>query len=507
LGGKGRVWTAPVPLAALGLFLFEAVWFAVNFGGPVGPPILGMAPVLVGAIVVTLAFRKAWRAPGLAVPAVRFWRVLTIASAAILTMQFTDLPGYLDTPTTQPNPASLAVYGIALVSIVVALYRLPLESRTPGGNLRLLLDCATVTLAALLFIWYAALTRMSTGDASRVLATTAMASVALALVVLALAKVVFSGGRTIEPYALRALGIGLVAQMLGVFATPLLLDRPQIAAEPLGRSAMYFIIAVGTMYQIRAATLPPAARTQPKERAFSPIPYFAVALVDAFLLYAIRDQSSATLVIGGGAVALTGLVVARQLAAFRENSRLITEVRSYHDQLEYQANHDPLTGLANRSLFNAEFERAVADDDHGGLCLALVDLDDFKPVNDTFGHHVGDGFLVAVAERLRVGVRPGDLVARLGGDEFAVLLRGAPDAEVDEIVDRMLATLHQPLTVDGHDLTVRASVGVVDAAGGEDPAQLMRRADVAMYRAKRAGKGRFARYDADAAPAVPVRAG
>jgi diguanylate cyclase (GGDEF)-like protein len=494
LGGTVRVWTAPLTLAALGLFVVELVWFVVNFAAPVGPPILGTAPVIVGSAVVALAMRRAWIVPSLPKPAVRFWRSMTLTSAAVVVMQLTDVPGYLERPSTQPNPVSLAVYSIAMVSIVVALYRLPLESRTPGGKLRLVLDCATVTLAALLVIWYAALTRMSSGDASKVLATTAVASVALGLVVLALAKVVLTGGRTIDSFALRALGIGLAVEMAGVFATPLILNRPQIAAEPLGRCAMYFLVAAGAAYQCRAAGLPEAQRRQSKDRTFSPVPYLAVAVVDAALLYAIRDQSEATLVIGCGAVALTALVTVRQLAAFRENGRLIAEVRSYHDQLAYQATHDSLTGLANRMLFNDEVEAAVDGPGRDRCRLALVDLDEFKAVNDTFGHHAGDGLLVAVAERLRHSVRPGDLVARLGGDEFAVLMRDLPDTDVDEVVERVLVTLRQPLTVDGHGLAVRASIGVADAAGADNPEQLMRQADLAMYQAKRAGKGRFARY-------------
>ena len=505
MGADRRVWTTPLPLVALVLFLVELAWFVLNFAEQTGPPILGTAPVIAGSVVTRLAFGRAWRMPGLSAPVTRFWRSMTIASGAIVIMQLTDLPGYLERPSIQPNPASLAVYAGAMVVIIVALYRLPLESRGPGSRLRLMMDCATVTLAALLVIWYAALTRMSAVDASKLLATTAFASVALALVVLALAKVVFSGGRTIEPLALRALGAGLTAQMLGVFATPLILERPQIAGESIGRSLMYVIVAAGAAYQCRASRLPETHRQRRTERPFSPIPYLAIAVVDGFLLYAIRDQDEATLVIGCGAVALTGLVIARQLAAFRENSRLITEVRSYHTQLEYQATHDSLTGLANRSLFNMEFERAVGDG-KPGLYLALIDLDNFKAVNDTFGHHVGDELLVAVAGRLRASVRPEDLVARLGGDEFAVVLRGLRADRIDEVVDRMLTTLQQPLSVDDHDLTVRASVGVVDASCADDPARLMQHADVAMYKAKHAGKGRFARYEAGVVPALTARA-
>jgi diguanylate cyclase (GGDEF)-like protein len=490
----------------MALCVVEIVWFALNFAEKTGPPILGTAPVMVGAAVTVLSFRRAWQAPGLSKPAVRFWRSMTLASTGVTLVQLTDLPGYLEKPTITPNPASLVVYTAAMTIIIVSLYRLPLATRGPGSRLRLLLDCSTVTLAALLLIWYAALNRMSASDASKLLATTTFASVALALVVLALAKVHFTAGRTIDPRALRCLGAGLSAQMVGVFLTPLILDRPQIAGEPLGRSALYVLVAAGAAYQCRGAVPSESAGPRRRERTFSPVPFLAVAVVDAFLLWAIHDHSADVLVIGGGAVALTGLVVARQLAAFGENNRLINEVRSYHDKLEYQATHDSLTGLANRSLLGTELERATADP-ATRLSLAVVDLDDFKPVNDTYGHHTGDGLLVAVAERLRASVRPEDLVARLGGDEFAVLLRGLTTETADDVGHRILGTLQQPLTINGHDLTVRASVGVVDASEAEDPAHLMQRADEAMYRAKQAAKGSFGRYDAGTGPAAAPRAG
>ncbi|MEU4237574.1 GGDEF domain-containing protein [Actinoplanes sp. NPDC026619] len=486
---SSRVWTAPLTLAAAGLFVFEVIWFGLNLPAKTGPAILGTTPAILGSAVTALAMRQAWTSPGSAPPVRRFWRTMTLSSAAISVMQLTDLPGYLERPSIQPNAASLTVYGVAMISIVVALYRLPLGARGPGGRLRFLLDCATVTLAALLVSWYATLAGASTESTAEVATSTIVVSVALALVVLALAKVVLSGGRTIYPPALRALGIGLAMEMVGVFIMPLVADRPQVASEPLGRSAMYLLVTAAAVYQCRAARLPETAWRQPKERTFSRIPYVAVAAVEAFLMYAIRGESAAVLVIGGGAVALTALLMARQLAAFRENGRLIAEVRSYHDQLEYQANHDSLTGLANRALFTTELAGPAAD----GCHLALIDLDGFKAVNDTLGHHTGDELLVAVADRLRTSVRPGDLVARLGGDEFAVILRGLTDAETDEVLGRMLHTLQQPLVVDGQEVGVQASIGVA-IGDGSDPAELVKRADAAMYQAKRAGKGQFARY-------------
>jgi diguanylate cyclase (GGDEF)-like protein len=166
------------------------------------------------------------------------------------------------------------------------------------------------------------------------------------------------------------------------------------------------------------------------------------------------------------------------------NARDVTEARMLQDQLRHQASHDSLTGLANRELFG---DRLVAATRAGHAAVLLIDLDDFKWVNDTYGHHIGDEVLIGVADRLRACV-PGDgTPARLGGDEFAVLLPGADEESAQRLATRFLTLLEQPMLVEGWQLQVRASVGLV--AGDADEAEaLLRQADTAMYRAKRESK-------------------
>ena len=161
------------------------------------------------------------------------------------------------------------------------------------------------------------------------------------------------------------------------------------------------------------------------------------------------------------------------------------------DRLERQAQSDPLTGLANRTLFlrrvEASLERAS-----GMATVLFLDLDDFKAINDRAGHAAGDAVLVAAAGRLEASVGPGDVAARMGGDEFAVLLEDVDDHHGEQVAGRILDLLAEPVVVDGEELWVRSSVGIATAAAGSlGSGELLHRADVAMYRAKEAGKSQM----------------
>jgi diguanylate cyclase (GGDEF)-like protein len=171
---------------------------------------------------------------------------------------------------------------------------------------------------------------------------------------------------------------------------------------------------------------------------------------------------------------------------------MVAQLRELQSRLEHQAYHDPLTGLANRTLFLDRVEAALAAEE-SDFAVLFLDLDDFKATNDSLGHGAGDELLRAVAKRLRGCLKGGDLAARLGGDEFAVLLRGVADTEaVTGVADRIIGLLALPFVVAGHEVAAHASLGVVEAwttpVGSAD--ELLRNADVAMYTAKAAGKRR-----------------
>nr|WSX49637.1 EAL domain-containing protein [Streptomyces sp. NBC_00974] len=185
------------------------------------------------------------------------------------------------------------------------------------------------------------------------------------------------------------------------------------------------------------------------------------------------------------------------------NSRDVTERVRLQAQLQHSAEHDPLTDLPNRALFTRRVRQALTGrraGDHSTAVL-FVDLDGFKAVNDTIGHQAGDELLIEAAHRLQDSVRAGDTAARLGGDEFAALIlgdgsrdRSAREYQVHEIADRLRTTLSQPYRIGGSEVRVAASIGVAFADPGITPSDLMRNADLAMYRAKAGGKDRVEMY-------------
>nr|WP_312871135.1 diguanylate cyclase [Streptomyces lonarensis] len=226
------------------------------------------------------------------------------------------------------------------------------------------------------------------------------------------------------------------------------------------------------------------------------------------------------------------------------NSRDVTERVRLQAQLQHSASHDALTDLPNRALFTERLRQAIEGrrTGEGTPAVFYIDLDGFKAVNDTAGHQAGDELLIQAARRLRDSVRSGDTTARLGGDEFAALLspcpagasgepgtpEGGPAAGEDchaggepcrsgqvrsdqvlDIAERVRSALSLPYLVEGREVRVAASIGIAFATPGCSPSGLLREADVAMYRAKQAGKGRVELYapdvhGQDAVPPVPA---
>jgi len=186
---------------------------------------------------------------------------------------------------------------------------------------------------------------------------------------------------------------------------------------------------------------------------------------------------------------------AAQAGAALRNAQTHKELESLKDRLAYEAAHDVLTDLPNRRRFHEEIERVCGRGRPGDLIGVLfLDLDGFKGVNDRYGHDRADDLLVQVAKRLRACVRPGDVVARMGGDEFTVMLtRLEGPAPAIEVAERVCQMLTEPFQLGGSNVTISTSIGIaLGPADRADAGDLVRRADVAMYRAKRQGKAGWA---------------
>jgi len=226
------------------------------------------------------------------------------------------------------------------------------------------------------------------------------------------------------------------------------------------------------------------------------VPYLALTVAGALAIGRLIDYGAIGQIETYGLLGLLLLVLVRQMTMLSENTRLLILLRSSREELRYQAFHDPLTGLANRTLFADRLEHALTFRDGRPFGLVFCDLDDFKQVNDRLGHAAGDELLRVTANRLRIATRAEDTVARIGGDEFALLLTGVHDAP-EAACRRLAETIRAPAVLAGRPQPVGASLGLVIAEPGgrrKGAEALLREADLAMYEAKRRGKDRTVVY-------------
>jgi diguanylate cyclase (GGDEF)-like protein/PAS domain S-box-containing protein len=540
----------------------------------------------------------------------------------------------IDDPQGKIGAVDGAVFLLAVLLEGWALLRLPLGLEHRPRRVTFLLDACTVVAAGGLFLWQFWLRPSLEQDSgNRTAFITGLVTLVVALLALfAIVKVALTGGSTVDRVALRWFGLAIVVGALASAPEALLppgAPSPSQLAVPL--SCLFAVFAARRQ---RRGTPARAAVVQGRRRAFSVLPYVAVAAGNVLLLFVMTsDDARERLGVAVGVVILAVLVVARQMLTFQENARLVarldagmvelgdrerrfrslvqnasdlitvtdaegvltyvspgatrllglpaeqwpgrpaadmlyvddvdevlaayervirepgtpvvfqarlahvdgswrwaeitmanllhdpgvagivcnsrdvTDARDFQQRLSHQASHDALTDLANRSLFGERVSEALAAGPPERLRVLLIDLNEFKTVNDTLGHAVGDALLVAAADRLRGAVRRGDIVARLGGDEFAILLEHADDAAAQTVITRIAAAFEEPVDVDGHRLRLAASIGVALGTVAATPQELLRRADVAMYAAKADRDGpRIRHVDYTAPLDVPVRA-
>ncbi|XVV13183.1 putative bifunctional diguanylate cyclase/phosphodiesterase [Actinoplanes sp. CA-131856] len=465
----------------------------VNLITPVIPWALLWLPGVLGAGLLAVACGRTARTEHLPPPIRRFWRHIWVGAVLVglgVTAQAAHVIGAHDPANLQMGAGQMLFDGLAILIVMWALIRLPFGSQTRGDTFRLVLDAGTVMLACAVFVWHFA-TRYSlhADDTGLVYISLALSVLAL-LSVFAMAKFLLASQVLFDRGALRMIAVAVVVGAVGPLLRPLFTAiDPQLYPDMIDILAVYLFVALAAERQRRATYGPRRGVAPARRRTFSVLPYAAVAAVDGLLVAVTWNTGSADRrIVVVSAVILTALVVLRQITAFRDNGRLLR-------RLDHGATHDALTQLPNRVLFHERLDKALTSPGDRPVAVALIDLDDFKEVNDTLGHEVGDLLLIAVAQRLAGCVRAEDTVARLGGDEFVLVLDGADPAAADLAAQRMIEALREPVVADGHELPIRASIGIADGRSGDDPSLLLRRADIAMYAAKALPGTAFLHYD------------
>jgi diguanylate cyclase (GGDEF)-like protein len=419
----------------------------------------------------------------------------------LLRHQSTPFPSLADAGFLGAIP--LAVAG------VLSFPGAPIRGR---ARARLVLDGLTIATALLSVSWATVLGRVDESGGDGLLAQVLslaypISDVVIGTMLLVLALRTARRGHT----ALLLLGGGLAVTAIADSGFAYLTANGSYSGGWIdtGWVAGFLLVALGAIRSRRRPVMPAVGRGTSRSRLYLPYVPVAVALVlavdEEFHGGRLGEFLFVTMLV------LIIVVVARQVLTLSDNADLIRRLSDRERQLEHQATHDPLTGLANRAHFHDRVGGALAAAGSTRTAprsaVLFVDLDDFKDVNDRFGHQVGDQLLVAVAERIQRCIRSVDVPARLGGDEFAVLVTDAGAGELMAIAGRLLEALAAPVVLAGQCLV--SPQGTIGVALAETPDvgvdELLRRADVAMYAGKARGKGVVGLYETSLEVAVQLR--
>ncbi|MFI5907957.1 putative bifunctional diguanylate cyclase/phosphodiesterase [Dactylosporangium sp. NPDC051541] len=460
------------------------LWYVLWYCTGIGPAAVSFLWLPLGAAVTVAAVYDLLRRGALTVPAKRFWRLLLVSFCGVgVGFSVLAAAGFRDTSVLPVMPPAAAVCsGIGFLTAMWAMGRVPLGISSAGERWKQWLDRAIAFLGGSTVLFHFGLAPMLGGTRVWSIQALVLLGMSFALAVGGITKVAYIAGGPVDRVALRLIGLcGLCGA--GVAVCMVLGGDP--GTVPAQAVVMPIAPLLGTVAVRRQWT----AGAERRSRANIWLPYLAVAAVDVPLIAVIPGALTWTdkLVILSS-VLVTGLVTIRQFVAFRENARLLREKRLSEERLQHEATHDGLTGLANRALFRRRLGEQL---DRGGATVLLVDLDDFKTINDSLGHDVGDDLLIAVADVLRAETVTDGLPVRLGGDEFAVLITEATVLG-ETIAQRILDAFAGALSA--HRLLVHASIGIATAHTGTPLDRLLRDADVAMYAAKQRGKANWVRY-------------
>jgi len=484
---------APVLIAAVVMLVGYGLWQIFRWGGRPHQALIGDLSLLVpnGAVVVCAGLVS--RRPDLGRRTRRAWGLLTVALCLYMLGDVLQLVYevvlHRRAYPTWADAAYLSFYVVA----VAGLLTFPSRRRTRSERLRLVLDMGTVFVGGVTLIWYLVLGPAAQGAGFDLpdLVTFAYPIGDVLLLFGALSLLWRGAPRgTVVPLRIFATGL-LVFVAADITYTWITVHSSYLGGDPVDTlwfaAVTILLIAAGCQLRARpgvdAHPLPflPAARP-------SVLPYVAVA-VSYLLLVLVGLRHVAFNPLGGvliGAVALTLLVSARQFAALRDNGRLAVRYAEL-------ATIDGMTGLYNRRHFMELAEGAFAHAQRldQPLVALMIDVDNFKQINDVHGHAVGDRVLTDLARSCREHVRASDIAGRYGGDEFIIIIPGTTCARASQLAAGLTGPPARVTGTDGSPVGFTLSVGIAESTGCRDLPSLLARADLAMYEAKRAGGGCF----------------
>jgi diguanylate cyclase (GGDEF)-like protein len=495
----------------LGLALVTVLWSGWLLWGSGTPSTQTVSNLGLTAVPFVVAMACLLRGLRLRGSLRRFWILLGASAAAwgvgqtIWTLYETGLGREVPFPSWAD-----AGYLAAVPLAVAALLVLPAAAQSMAGLLRIVLDGVMVALALFCTSWILVLGPLFAAGGDNLLSTILSLAypvgdvVTITMLIFALLRARQGGEAARQP--LYLIGLGLTGIALADSGFVYLTSQTSYTSGSfidIGWFAGFAVLFVAARRPERPVAAAEADRGLRFVSSLS-VPYTPVVIMATTVLFQhLRGEAldgTATFT----AMAVLLLIVLRQVLTLRENLALVRNLeerverrtadhRRLQEELAHQAFHDSLTGLANRALFKDRVEHALTrlQRRRRPLAVFFLDLDRFKAINDSFGHASGDALLIAVSRRLRDCVRAEDTVARLGGDEFAVLVENlAGDAEVRIVADRVKEAFRDPIVIDGRELAVAASIGIaLSEAGAETADDLLRNADLAMYRAKAAGGG------------------
>lgn len=588
------------------------VWFVADVG-PLDAQVqlFWLLQPLMDAALVVLSLHAA-RLAATASHTRRFWRAFALAGAVFAVGDLAQATTAIVRPgpaAASPGMIQLACVAIGASGLVWAMVSYPLGLTTRAEQVRFCLDAGAVMIGAAVFVWFFAFSRGLRENTG--LVTVLLGSGVLLVAVFAVVKLLLSGSAPMTGGAALAAGASALGQWSITALTPVLHEVSDLHVQLALRMIPSALVVSAPIFQALQVTADPDRLVRRRVRAYSKLPYMTIGATDVLLVYAVaRGTPRQVWGVLAGAIAITAVVVVRQLLAFHDNARLlgivattvrqlrqqeqrfrslvqhasdltlivtadstvtyvapaiervlgvrpddavgspafahvhsddlpvvrqaleqcaaaprrvlscearfrhadgswrwlqitstnlldepsvrgivcnahdITQARDLQDRLRHLASHDALTRLPNRLLFEEKVSALHEAPADSLVSVLLIDIDQFKAINDTFGHRTGDRVLTVAAERLVGSVRAGDTVARLGGDEFAILMPGASRTAAVGVADRISRRFAEPVVVDGRTLNVRVSVGLAHGSS-HDAELLLHDADTAMYAEKR----------------------